>query len=231
MRPYLLLSLMCACSAALGQHTSPEPRRVDHFEITEQSRLVALAKLGAATKTSLLVEGGDMRFLAQPVTFSADHRTVEELIVSLLRGPEHYTNRRLGALVVVYPTISSKPINRILNLPLGPFSFKEKSISSLDPLISFQIRLATGCHPQGYMWAGPTLDLDIPPFSLKSATFEGIIEQVAKAPEPTMWVVVPDAGKRGCIDDPMNLWEVGFYNYDANHNQSFTQSSGPFIVR
>lgn len=232
MRLALLLFLICACRDALGQRANAEPRQVDRFEVTERSRLAALAKLGAVTKTSLLVEGGDMKFLAQPVTLSADHQTVDKLILNIMRGPEHYTTKHLGALVIIYPTRSLKVTNRILKLPLGPFSFKEKSLSSLDPLLSFRIRLATGCHPQGYVFTGPPLDLDIPPFSLKSATFEGIIEQVAKAPEPTMWVVLPDAGERGCIDNPGNLWEVGFYNYDPNANQlSFRQSYGPQIVK
>jgi hypothetical protein len=119
-----------------------------------------------------------------------------------------------------------------LKLPLGPFSFDGDSISSLDPLISFYIKRATGCSPQGYMWVGPPLYLDIPRFTLKSATFERIVEQVAKASEPTMWTVMPDAGKRGCIDNPQSLWEVGFYDYGLNRNpMTFRESSGPQVVK
>jgi hypothetical protein len=232
MRWFLSLFLLGAAGAAFSQQASSDLHRVEHFEILERSRLVALAKLGAATKTSLLVEGGDIRFLEQSITLSADRQTVDELILKILRGREHYATTHRGVLIVAYPTRPSKPINRILKLPLGPFSFDGKSISSLDPLISFYIRRATGCRPQGYMWVGPPLHLDIPRFTLKSATFERIVEQVAKAPEPTMWTVMPNAGDRGCIDDPESLWEVGFYDYGLNGNpMTFRGSSGPQVVK
>ncbi len=90
-------------------------------------------------------------------------------------------------------------------MPLGPFEFDGKAISSLDPYLGFRIREATGCHPTGYGWAGPSLDLDIPPIALQAATFEDIVEGVAKASEPTMWIVEPDTGMDGCLDNPGNV--------------------------
>ena len=240
----LSLLLLCACNISPGQQPAANLRQIDHFEITSRSRLVALAKLGAATRTTLLVEAGDMSFLAQPIAISADHQTVDEVSLKILRGKEHYAVRRLGSLVVLYPMQPLQPINRFLALPLGPISFRQKSISSLDPLIGYYIRLATDCHPQGFGWAGPPLDLDIPAFSLDPATFETIVEQVAKASEPTMWVVLPDSGKPGCIDNPEHQWEIGFYSYgpDGFHTsdpmdrpnsdaQVFRQSSGPELVK
>ncbi len=244
MRLSFLLALMFACCASPGQEAAANLRQVEHFKITGRSRLAALAKLGAATSSTLLVEAGDISFLSQPITLSADHETVDELALNILLGREHYATRRLGALLILYPTRPLTPINRILTLPLGPVSFHGTAISSLNPTLGYSIRLATGCNPQGWMWAGPPLDLDIPPFSLDPATFETILAQVAKASEPTMWVVLPDSGKPGCIDNPESQWEVGFYSYgpdgfytadpkyDPNSDpRVFRQSAGPEIVQ
>ena len=242
-RPFFLI-LLCAGCASHAQPPAAKLRQTDHFEITGRSRLVALAKLGAATATTLLVEAGDMSFLAEPITLSADHETVDEVALTILRGNEHYATRHLGALVILSPSQPSKPINRILTLPLGPISFKGTGISSLDPTLGYYIRLATGCNPQGWMWMGPPLDLDIPAFLLDHATFEAILEQVANASEPTMWVVLPDTGKPGCINNPEDHWEVGFYSYGPDgfytadpaydrksDRQVFHQSAGPDLVK
>src|SRR6266478_8149116 len=118
MRWFLSLFLLGACGAACSQPARSDLHRVEHFEILDRSRLVALAKLGAATKTSLLVEGGDIRFLEQSITLSADRQTLDELILKILRGREHYATTHRGVLIVAYPKRPSKPINRILKLPL-----------------------------------------------------------------------------------------------------------------
>ncbi len=234
MRLAFLIVAMWICTSSCGQHAYLTSAKSRHSTSLETSRLVALVELGTQTKTSLLIEAGDLDFLQAPISISIsnDRTTKTELIKRILAGPEHYTVEQRGKLLVVYPTQPAKPLNRILSLSLGPFAFKEKAISSLNPLIAYYIQMKTGCHPQGWLWGGPPLDLDIPPFSLPAATFEDIVEQVAKAPEPTMWVVEPDDGRGGCIDNPEEHWQVGFYSDDpARGNPIFRQSVGPQLVR
>ena len=74
------------------------------------------------------------------------------------------------------------------------------------------------------------MDIGIPNFDLRSATFEGIVERAAKAPIPTMWIVLPDSGEPGCIADPGHLWQVGIYN-DTGFPNAFREAIGPILVR
>jgi len=74
------------------------------------------------------------------------------------------------------------------------------------------------------------MDVGIPDFDLQSATFEEIVEQTAKAPIPTMWIVLPDSGERGCIANPDSLWQVGIYNNDTRSTFAFREAIGPILV-
>jgi hypothetical protein len=47
------------------------------FHSEGSSRLVTLARLGAATKTSILVESGSMDFLGEPISVSANAEPLE----------------------------------------------------------------------------------------------------------------------------------------------------------
>jgi len=121
------------------------------------------------------------------------------------------------------------PTNRILGLPLGGISFNGKLISSLSPLLDFYIRKWTGCDPTGYGYAGPPMAVNVPAFTLRSATFQSVIERVADAPLPTMWVVLPDSGKSGCIPHPGSMWQVGLYA-GSDSDSPFQESIGPQLV-
>lgn len=62
-------------------------------------------------------------------------------------------------------------------------------------------------------------------------TFEDVVERVADGPAPTMWVMKPDDGTSGCIEDPESEWEVGFMNYDLpGTGPVFRQLAGPQLV-
>lgn len=234
MRRFVGFAILLLCWPAYRmrgeqQAEAGKPLRLKHFMVSGVPRLNALARLGAASKSTLLIECGDMRFLTEPVTLSAWHKTEDELIIAILRGPERYTANHRGALTIVSPQRPLVPTNRILSLPLGSFSFRGRSIPSLSSLLDFYIRMATGCHPASYAYAGPPMELKIRPFVLKSATFQGVIERAAGASLPTMWVVLPDAGKGGCIADPGSMWQVGFYA-DSQLESPFRESTGPQIV-
>lgn len=141
----------------------PQLRPVVQFQVHSLSRLAALENLGFATNTSLLIEGGDINFLQQPITMTADRDTVAGVINTILHGKENYTILQRDALLILRPAAPSRPLNRILKLRMTNFSFTGNSISSLSPLIGFYLRKATGCDPQGYVYVGPPMSLDIPP--------------------------------------------------------------------
>jgi hypothetical protein len=222
----LLLCLQVFGTSHGHQAGKAKPPQVDHFMVSGVSRLNALARLGAATQSTLLIECGDMRFLREPVTLSEWHETQDELIIAILNGRERYLPTHRGPLIIVYPTNPLMATNRILRLPLGSISFTGKSISSLSPLIDFYLRKSTGCDPTGYVYAGPPMEVDIPAFTLRFATFQTVLERVADASLPTMWVVLPDSGQRGCIPDPGSMWQVGLYAGNDSHSP-FQESIGP----
>jgi hypothetical protein len=218
---------------AFAQTGDPGARRVEQFEVEGVSRFAALAKLGALTKTSLLIEAGSLPFLQTPVTLSSRNSSVDILIANILHGRERYLIRHRGLLLILSPAHPARPLNRMLTVPLGTFSFTGDSLSSLSPYLEFYIRRATGCQPSGYSYVGPALRLAIPPIKLKSATFESVVARVAEAPEPIMWVVEPDSGERGCIGHPASHWEVGLYGTDRQLTSSQTPlraSIGPELV-
>ena len=223
------ISLVCLTVSGSSQASEAKPPQLDHFVVSGVSRLNALARLGAATQSTLLIVCGDMHFLREPVTLSESHKTQDELIIAILHGREHYHPIRRGPLIVVSPTRPIVPTNRILALPLGGISFNDKSISSLSPLLDFYIRKATGCDPSGYGYAGPPLAVNVPDFTLRSATFQSVLERVAAASLPTMWVMLPDSGKSGCIPNPASMWQVGLYAGNGSDNP-FLESSGPQLV-
>jgi hypothetical protein len=218
------------CWWPLVQNTVSVSNRVPHFAVKRQSRLAALAQLGSITNSSLLVEAGDMDFLKAPVTLSEDDRSFDELIVLILRGRERYTVRRQGRLTIAYPLDPHQPLNRILTVQLRHFQFNGRSVSALDPYLAFKIREATGCHPQGYGYAGPPMDAGIPAFDISTATFTDVVVDAANASVPTMWVLLPNSGESGCISDPGSMWEVGMYG-DAQFQWPFRESIGPQVVR
>jgi len=229
----IAISLFCftvSGTSQVYQVGRAKPPELDRFVVSGVSRLSALARLGAATQSTLLIVCGDMHFLSEPVSLSESHKTQDELIIAILHGRERYLPIHRGLLSIVSPTRPLVPTNRILGLPLGGISFNGKSISSLSPLLDFYIRKSTGCGPTGYGYAGPPLEVNIPPFTLRSATFQSVIERVAGASLPTMWVVLPDSGKSGCIPDPASMWQVGLYA-DSDSSNPFQESIGPQLVR
>ncbi len=224
------LAIVLLTSAALCQQVKPSERVVDHFQVAGASRLAALARLGASTNTTLLVEAGRLAFLQAPVAMSFDHTTVAIVIRGILRGLDSYKIRDEGALLILS---TPGPSNRILKLPLGAFTFTGHSISSLHPFLAYTIRRATGCNPQGYGWAGPPMDLDIPPIHIAQATLEQIIVKVADAPEASMWVIGPEPSLKGCIDDPASRWQMGLYGFGRGFTgcgTPFRESVGPPLV-
>jgi hypothetical protein len=230
MRYLAWLAIVLTTSAALCQQVKPSERLVDHFQVEGASRLAVLAKLGAMTNTTLLVEAGNLTFLQAPVAMTFDHTTVAMVIQGILRGLDSYEIRDEGALLILS---TPGPSNRILNLPLGAFTFTGHSISSLHPLLAYTIRRVTGCNPQGYVWAGPAMDLDMPPIQLAQATLEQIIAKVADAPEASMWVIGAEPSLDGCIDNPASRWQVGLYGFGrgfAGCGTSFRESVGPPLV-
>ena len=237
MRWLLLFSLANACCPALGQQPVPQLRPVVQFQVHSLSRLAALEDLGFATNTSLLIEGGDIGFLQQPISMTADRDTVAGVINTILHGKENYTILQRDALLILRPAAPSRPLNRILKLRMTDFSFTGNSISSLSPLIGFYLQKATGCDPQGYAYIGPPMSLDIPPIHLKSASFEDIVERVASASQPTMWILKPDTRERGCISNPNELWQVILYggrldfHTESGQQRPFRESIGPQLVR
>jgi hypothetical protein len=226
----LATASLCLTVSSPGQMgKAKSPLQLDRFAVSGISRLNALARLGAATQSTLLIVCGDMHSLSQPVTLSESHKTQDEVIIAILTGREHYLPTHRGSLIIVSPTRPSAPINRILGLQLGGISFNGQSISSLSPLIAFYIRKSTGCNPTGYGYAGPPMAVNIPAFTLRSATFQSVVMRVADASLPTMWVLLPDAGKSGCIPDPGSMWQVGLYAGTDSDNP-FQESIGPQLV-
>lgn len=171
-----------------------------------------------------------MNFLETPVSLSADHRTFDELVSLILRGKEQYTVRHEGRLTIIYPLAPRHPLNRILTVQLHHFRFTAGSVSLLEPYLGNKIREATGCHLEGGFVNGLAMDIGIPEISLSSAVFADIVARVANADVPTMWVVVPDSGERGCILDPWRMWQVGIYG-DGEAEPPLRWSSGPQLVR
>lgn len=230
MRRRVWLVIVLLNSAAWCQQIKPSQRPVGSFRVEGVSRLAALARLGALTNTTLLVEAGSLVVLQAPVVVTVDHATVATVIREILRGLPSYKIRNEGALLIL--STSGKP-NRTLNLPLGAFSFTGDSVSSLHPLLAYSIRRATGCNPQGYAWAGPPMKLDMPPIHLAHATLEQIITKVAGALEASMWVIGPEPSLDGCINDPASRWQVGLYGFGRRFTgcgTPFRESVGPSLV-
>jgi hypothetical protein len=223
MRYLAWLVIVLLTSAASCQPVKPRERLISHFQVEGVSRLAALAKVGALTNTTLLVEAGSLAFLQAPVVMTVDDTTVAIVIHEILRGLDSYKLRDEGALLILS---TSGRLNRTLNLPLGTFTFTGHSISDLQPLMAYFVRRATGCNPQGFGWAGPPMDLDIPPIQLARATLEQIIARVADAPEASMWIVGPEPSSRGCIDNPTSRWQVGLYGY--GFGRALTGCGTPF---
>lgn len=170
-----------------------------------------------------------MGFLEERITLTAYQKTLDELISAILEDKETYSVKHQGSLIIIYPVAPANPLNRILTTPLGKFSFAGDSASGLDPYLAFRLREATGCRPQSYAYGGPPMQIGIPKFTLPAATFEEVVEQVAKASLPTMWVVLPDSGETDCISDPGNMWQVGLYS-ETGIPWPFQQSIGPNLV-
>ncbi|WP_353070545.1 hypothetical protein RBB75_20870 (plasmid) [Tunturibacter empetritectus] len=229
MKSPLWLAILFVNPAAWCQQVEPSERPVDHFQVEGASRLAALAKLGALTNTTLLVEIDRLQFMQMPVFVTDSHSTVGALIRRIIGKQGLYTIRNEGALLII---AGAKVRNRVLDLPLGHFTFKGSAISSLHPLLAYSIRVATGCRVQGYGWAGPAMDLNIPAIDLSHATFEKVVARVAEAPEASMWIVEPESSSTGCIDDPASHWQVGLYGFGrlAGCQSPFQASVGPSFV-
>lgn len=212
------------------QSRPPEQRLVTTFAVRETSRLSALARLGALTKTSILVKADSLPFLQEPVSLVTQHATVFAVATEILRGPEPYSIRQQGELLIVF---STRHRSRMLTLPLGPFRFTGDSLSALSALLGSQVSAAIGCEPSGWAITGASLDLAIPPIQLTSATFEQIAALVAQSPEPSMWVVEPDPTDTGCVPDPGAHWQMGLYGFGrlfTGCDTPFRESTGPSFV-
>jgi hypothetical protein len=228
------IAVLSLCWLALHQNgesqaTNDATGRIEQFTAVGSSRLHALADLGRITKSTLLVEAGDIGFLEKRITLTAYQKTLDKLIAAIVDGKETYKVKHQGSLTIIYPVAPANPLNRILTIPLGEFSFTGDSVSDLDPYLAFRLREVTGCRPQGYAYAGPPMQIGIPKFSLPAATFEEVVEQVARASLPTMWVVLPDSGQSGCMSDPGSMWQVGLYS-ETGIPWPFQQSIGPNLV-
>ena len=217
-------------TVALAQLPPAETRTVAHFEVHNTPRLLAIARLGALTRISILVEADTLPYLQAPVSLIADNATAFTLASEILRGSEPYRVREQGKLLIFFPTRNR---SRLLTLPLGPFRLDNGSLTALLFRLGDQLRLVSGCKPQTYASAGPSSDLAIPPMDLPSATLEQIITLVAEAPMPSMWVIEPQPTISGCIPDPLAHWQVGFYGFGSrftNCDIPFRESIGPNLV-
>lgn len=231
MRSLACALLLCASRTMQSQATPPEQRPVTTFAVHDTPRLSALARLGALTNTSILVEADTLPFLQAPITLAAQHATVFAVATEILRGPEPYSIRQEGNLLIVF---STRNRSRMLTLPLGPFTFTEKSLTMLSAYLSSEVSAATGCEPpRGWATAGFPLTLSIPPIQLTSATFEQVVALVARAPDPSMWVVEPDPTNTGCVPNPGAHWQVGLYGFGrlfSSCDYSFRESMGRSFV-
>lgn len=232
----LLTWLLFASFASIGQTRQPMAmtlaQPVSSFDSQGQSRLMALARLGSTTHLSILVEAGSMAFLQQPVSVDVDGQTLEHVITQIVRGPEQYRVRQAGSLLVIYPERPAQPINRILKMPLGPITYHGKTYDDLDMLLASMLQAASGCINYGHGESGGDPPLAIPPFCLSSGTFELIIERAALAPQPTMWVVGPDDGTRGCMPDPLVQVESAFLDPNPSPASSpIRETSGPDFIK
>lgn len=207
LRAALTLLLLTVCLHAqipLGDHPVP------HFEVHAEPRLTALARLGSMTNTSLLIEAGNMAFFNVPIDLTLTDTTIVDVITHILSGPTTYTVRQDGALLIL--STPTAP-NRLAFLQLGPITYQDGSLPSLIPMLGFYLERATGCNPQRYGYSGQLYELDIPPFQLPDATFEQVAAQVARASEPTFWIMAPAPQLAGCLEDTMATWEVGLYGF------------------
>jgi hypothetical protein len=222
----VLAALLASCSGPCQQEKHSE-RMVQDLEVHGAPRLGALAKVGALTGTSMLLEVGDMAFLQKPVEVKVARTTVRDAVKQVMGDAERYTLRDYGALLV----LSTARVNdRMLNLPLGRFRFDGFGFSSFDPLLAEAIREASGCEPMGTAWAGPELGVEIPKIDIEQATFERVVARIADAPEPTMWIVQTKRRPGGCIENPNSSWETGVYGFGAGFStcqMPFGGSTGP----
>ncbi len=85
MRNLAWLTIVLLTSAAICQQVKPSERPMAHLRVEDVSRLAALAKVGALTNTTLLVEAGSLVFLQAPVVMTVDHVTVPVAMQEILR--------------------------------------------------------------------------------------------------------------------------------------------------
>ena len=224
MVPWFLLASALAAGQDLQQRT------LAHFTVTAEPRLTALARLGAATNTTILVEAGAMPYLQIPVSVDAYSSNVAAIADRILKGDDSYDIGARGALLLI---AARDTHNRLLTLPLGPITFRGGALSGIIPLLGYMVAEATGCSPGGYGWAGPSMDANISPFHLDDATAEQVIEDVAAAGQPSMWVIAPEPSATGCVANPGAGWEVGLYGFGrlfASCATPFSSSAGPQYV-
>ena len=229
---WLLMTLTFAATLAHSQgQTRPTlVQSVDGFESEGKSRLVALARLGAAMHTSILVESGSLKFLQEPITLRADAEPLGSVLNRIVSGPEHYKVKLRGSLLVIYPTLPRAPINRLLSLNLGPIAYQGTTIFDLNQTVLYAIERASGCKAVGFVWAGLAFKLSIPPFQLASSTFEDVAEKVAESSERWMWVVAPKYHRPGCINELFGTSQLVVYDTEPGRYLPFSSSVGPSLV-
>ena len=229
MRIMLAAALAVGSLVAQGQNIRPSDRPVNDYAVAGPSKLAALAKLGAQTNTSLLIEVDSLVALQAPITLAMQATTVGGVVQRLL--PPGYVFHDQDSLLIVSPRSGAK--NRVLTLPLGSFKLHPDGISGLEPYLAFTIQRATGCNPKGFGWGGPLMSVAIPQISLANATFVQIVARVADAPEASMWIVTRETTTKGCIHDPASKWQVGLYGFGKGSTGCqlpFRESVGPEFI-
>ena len=230
---WLLMTFMFAATLVYGQgQTRPTlAQPVYRFKSEGKSRLVALARLGAAVQISILVESGSLKFLEEPITVRADAEPLESVINRIVSGPEHFKVKPRGSLLVIYPTLLHVPTNRLLSLKFAPITYQGTTIFDLNQTLLYAIERASGCKNVGFVWTGMAFKLSVPPFHLASSNLEDIAEKVAESSERWMWVVAPTRRHRGCINELFGTSQFSVYDTEEGRYLPFSSSIGPDFVR
>ena len=222
----VLLSVSC-----FAQEVAPSKRPVEGFGVHGASRLAALARVGALTHTSLLVEAGEMKALQAYVHLDVGPTTVSEAVDRILGGGIPYTLREEGQLLIVF---TATVRDRMLDLSLGSIRFSGGGYPLLEGLLQTATRGASGCALMGTAWAGPVIATNLPPIQMANATFERVVARTAEGPEAAMWIVQTRARPSGCLEDPSGSWQFGIYGFGAGGStggstcqRPFSSSSGP----
>ena len=227
-RRWIAIALV-SCSHALCQQ-APSRRGLEHLTVHGAQRLAALAKVGALTRTTMLIEVGDMSFMQSPVNVHLEHGTVRQAVQRIMGAAGRYKLRERRRLLI----LSTATVDdRLLTLRIGHLAETSGHISSLAPSLAEALREASGCKVMGTAWAGPEVPVNVPRIDVFHANFEKIVALVAGSPDASMWVFEVRKRPVGCIDDPGTNWEVGAYGFGKGFSSCqmpFAGAAGPQFV-